>query len=113
MTLDYNKIYLERYKSIPNYIFWGTLISMLLEIFIAGIALMPYGFLIWIFAPGIAVLCSFFNRWLASLLISQRIVVADSLLSLVNKAETQKSESYTQTATPIAVQEELPELPEL
>ena len=113
MTFDYNTIYLERYKNIPNYIFLGTLISMLLEIFIAGIVLMPYGFLIWIFAPGIAVLCSFFNRWLSSLLISQRIVVADSLLSLVNKPETQKAELFAQTATPIAVQVELPELPEL
>ena len=113
MTLDYNKIYLERYKNIPNYIFWGTLISMLLEIFIAGIALMPYGLLIWIFAPGIAVLCSFFNRWLASLFVSQRVIVADSLLSLTNQTKRKNTVIKTQKSTPIVAEEELPELPEL
>ena len=74
---------------------------------------MPYGLLIWVFCPPLAVGFAFYARWVVSLFVSHRVVVADSLLSLVEQTETQKTELYAQTATSIAAKDEIPDLPEL
>lgn len=113
MAYNYKKTYQSGYKRLPTYFFWGALISMLLEIFVAGVALMPYGLLIWFLCPPLAVGFAFWVRWFVSLFVSQRVVVADSLIALVNQAEAQKTEFYTQSATSIAADEEIFDLPEL
>ena len=114
MAYNYKKTYQSGYKRLPTYFFWGALISTLLEIFVAGLVLIyDGGFLIWFLCPPLAVGFAFWVRWVVSLFVSQRVVVADSLMTLANQAEAQKTEFYTQAATSIAANEEIFDLPEL
>lgn len=100
--IDYKKLYLKQYKNIPNYYFWGTLITLGLGAIVTGIIFMIDWFMIgfgimfggMIVAFGLA----FLNRFISAVAISQKVVVADALLSGNNGSAS------------IMVEEELPEL---
>ncbi len=107
--VNYKKLYLEKYKNIPNYCFWGILIGIGTMALAGGLTFAGVeGFkrdyeiaaTLGIIFGGLlfAVILAFIARFFVSISISQKIVVADSLLAMKdnNKAPV--------------VEDELPEL---
>lgn len=93
-NLDYKSLYLNEYKNIPNYLFWGTLIFLGLgaivtgaififdsEEYMLGLGIIFGGSIV---ALGLAI----WNRFISSVIISQKVVVADTLLSMNNVNST-------------------------
>ena len=109
-NFNYKKLYLEQYKNIPNFYFWGTMIcgcvaSIILGSHYFNLAASGYssyaadGLLTLFGGLAATALLAFLNRWISSVAISQKVVVADTLLSM-------KDGSFDTAAE----DEELPEL---
>jgi hypothetical protein len=104
---NYESLYQKHYKDIPNYSFWTTLIFFELSALIPAFILISsrwndvrsIGVLILIFGSALAIGLAFLSRMISAIAISQKVVVADALLST--------KENGIPTAT---VDDELPEL---
>ena len=104
--IDYKKLYLEQYKKLPIYVFWGTLITLSLSTIITGCVFIFDSEVIiglCILAIGLIVALgdASFNFWLCSVLISQKVVVTDSLLAMSGEeiAPTTASANGSQVET--------------
>jgi hypothetical protein len=88
--IDYQKMYTKWYKNIPNLYFWSTLIILALGAIVTGIIFMSDGDADWIMigigivvgGSAVAVGLAYLNRFIAAIVISQKVVVADALLSM-------------------------------
>jgi len=106
-TFDYQNLYLKQYKNIPNMYFWGTLLILGLGSIVTGIIILAtanyddevtMGLVILIVGSLVAWGLAYLSRFIASVAISQKVVVADTLLSMSGG-----------TTAP-TVEDELPEL---
>jgi hypothetical protein len=94
--IDYKKLYLEHYKKLPISIFWGTLITLSLGAIVTGLIFIfdseaTIGLCILAIGLIVAVADAYFNLWISSVLISQKVIVADSLLSMSGESDIQKT----------------------
>ena len=106
-TFDYQNLYLKKYKNIPNMYFWGTLLLLGLSSIATGSVILAtsnyedevvMGLVVLIVGSLVAWGLAHLSRFIASVAISQKVVVADTLLSMKDG-----------TPAPIA-EDELPEL---
>ena len=106
-TFDYQNLYLKQYKNIPNMYFWGILLILGLGSIVTGIIILAtanyddevtMGLVILIVGSLVAWGLAYLSRFIASVAISQKVVVADTLLSMSGG-----------TTAP-TVEDELPEL---
>ena len=87
---NYENLYLKHYKNIPNYYFWGILFSVGIPSTIAAIVMFAsgssyltgYATALLVFGWPIGFALGAFWRWITSIALSQKIVVADSLLTM-------------------------------
>lgn len=99
--IDYLSMYQKRYKSLPNIIFFGSLIFWGLAAIAAGITLFSFArigddeitavfvmLLGLILAPGFAWL----SRLVTAIFISQKVVITDTLLSMANDVPSSVSD---------------------
>ena len=103
--INYLNLYLKQYKNIPNIIFWGTIIVWILGSLVAGIYYGDWegviiGGIIVVVGIALGVIDAFLKRFFAAILISQKVVVTDTLLSM-------KDDKLTPV---LNVEDELPEL---
>ena len=85
--IDYQKVYSKHYKNLPNYLFWTIAIVVTHGALIAGIITVCYfdevlGLIILFGGSAFAWISAFVTRVILVLSLSQKIVVADALLSL-------------------------------
>ncbi|MBE6792414.1 MAG: hypothetical protein E7534_02805 [Ruminococcaceae bacterium] len=89
-NVNYLSVYQEKYKNLPNIIFWSSLIFWGLVAIAAGIIALSAtdeGFFGVVFlGSGVAVGFAWLSRFLTAILISQKVIVADTLLSMANNA---------------------------
>ncbi|MBR3894699.1 MAG: hypothetical protein IKJ35_06075 [Clostridia bacterium] len=85
--IDYKQIYQTVYKNLPN--IWlfatfiiGTIASVVLGIFFFAEEEAGVGALLIIFGILISLVLAFIDRWIVSVVISQKVVVADALLEM-------------------------------
>ena len=108
-TLDYKTLYLEKYKKLPIYYFWSTLISVGIIATVIGIAFF------WNYYPEVCITIitigwmlglaiAFFAQWISSVILSQSVVFADCLLEFTKQNADVKFETST------VKEDELPEL---
>ena len=107
-AIDYKKLYLEQYKRIPNFYFVGMMIiggevSTILGMYYLSLSAdyssyLSTGLLVLFGGWAATVALSFLVRWISSVAISQKVVVADTLLSMSG------------VTTAPTVEDELPEL---
>ena len=100
--LNYKSLYLTNYKKLPIYFFYGTLIFLAIDSVIAGIAIFiqnDYFWVLlltilggWLISLGIAL----YVYWMSSVIISQRVVVADTLLAMHENKESGSSSTKEQ-----------------
>ena len=102
--LNYKSLYLTNYKKLPIYFFYGTLIFLAIAVIavIAGIAIFiqnDYFWVLlltilggWLISLGIAL----YVYWMSSVIISQRVVVADTLLAMHKNKESGSSSTKEQ-----------------
>ena len=90
-TPNYLNLYQSTYKKIPNYVFWLTLIPSILAILFSAImilvdeeAFLP-AFAMVVFGIPLSIGIAFLDRWIASLVLCQKIVATDALLSINSK----------------------------
>lgn len=105
-AIDYQDLYLKQYKNIPNIWFWGTLILIgvtstivALTFFTAASPRTDIGLVVLLGGWAVAVGLSFFARWVSSIAISQKIVVADSLLMIKNNSANQSAPAMEEKLT--------------
>ena len=107
--LDYKSIYQKWYKNIPNIVFWSTLITFLLASLVGGILMFAeayyeedyvYGALIILGGSAVSWGIAKLSRLISSIAISQKVVVADTLLDIKNGSANNTT----------VVDDELPEL---
>ena len=105
--IDYKSLYLKKYKNIPNYYFWGTLITVSLAAIVVGIIFLAEASYDEDYLLGVGIILggiivgwglAYFNRFISAIALSQKVVVADTLLSM--------KDDTASTAT----EDELPEL---
>ena len=85
---DYHKLYQKNFKNLPKISFWATFIGVFVVV-IAGAILLAkladmvfVAFLVLVHGSALAVCLARFARWLCAVNISQKVVVADTLLAM-------------------------------
>ena len=102
--INYTKFYKNYYKNIPNYVFWCTFFLLGLGSFVVGLIFLLIDDGIWallaFLGPVVALGIAYLNRFFVAVKIAQKVVVADSLLSMRGNNES----------TPPPREDKLPEL---
>ena len=91
---NYESLYQKHYKNLPNYYFWATLFVFGLSALITAFILMgsrwydvrSIGVAVLIFGSALAVGLAYLSRTISAISISQKVVVADTLLSMKGDA---------------------------
>jgi mRNA deadenylase 3'-5' endonuclease subunit Ccr4 len=89
---DYKQLYLNNYKKLPGVAYIVTLVAWLVGSFFGSLALLAEGMIgmaVFVCFVGIVLglLLASFNRFWCAVIISQRIVVADSMLKMVKNSD--------------------------
>lgn len=88
---DYKNLYLKHFKNLPNVYFWSTFIVLFIGAIVGGIIILAnaywdedyaIGVITIIFGPVIAWFLARLTRFIVAVSLSQKIVVADVLLSM-------------------------------
>ena len=83
--INFTEYYKNYYKNIPNICFWATLLLLGLGSFVVGIVFAAddgLWLLLTFFGPFVALGIAYLVRFFTAIRISQKVVVADTLLSM-------------------------------
>ena len=89
---DYKKLYQTRYKKLPGICFWISLIASCAVSILFGVLLMvnrhtAFGIGMLIGGIIVAIPIALLERFLISIIISQRVVITDTVLAMQDKTE--------------------------
>ena len=114
--IDYKSLYLRHFKNLPNVYFWSTFIVLFIGAIVGGIIILAnaywdeqyaMGIITIIFGPVIAWLLARLTRFIVAVSLSQKIVVADSLLTLSGNEIQACAEETVPKATNFEVKKEI------
>ena len=105
--IDYKKLYQKNYKKLPIFVFWATAIVLCCciitgAVFIILEGLVFLGALVVLISVPVSVVFGSLESWICAVLLSQKIVVADSLIEGLNNSSKDSKASI--------LNEDLPEI---
>ena len=114
---DYHKLYQKNFKNLPNISFWATFIGVFVVLIAAAILLAKLtdmvfvAILVLVAGLALSVCLARFARWLCAVNISQKVVVADTLLAM-KSGNTSTPDTANSVKAKVAPKPEKVKLPE-